>query len=633
MVQTDDNTTYYRTNFEGEYSEHAVPFVDSAVDLKEPSSNIIIYGHNIRADGQMFNILKGYKELDYYKEHPVINFDSVYHDGQYKIISVFYTNTKSEHGRIFPYHEFIDAKDAQEAQEFIDDVLIRSIINTGVDVRPSDQLLTLSTCTYEFKDARYVVVARKVRKGEKAEVDTSLASMNPNALYPDVWYKLFGGTKPDEAKLKSELPHDDVSAELLLTEPNSPNINDLMKELSGGTLIEEQDYLIESEIERKIRATMQEGSYENLEDMKNGEEAETTEETAEETAEPEPAEPKPEHPAEEQKEEEVPLPQSEEPEVQAEQPPEAAPETEPQQEEPIEPAPDSEEEEVPDLTEEELKEAEVPEDEAEETEAEEEQEQDERSTGNLSVKINGKTTHGSAYDIVSRMVEAEMGSTFHPEALKAQAVAAYTYVSYNNQKGISPWVAAKDNVSANVRNAVEDVLGEAVCYNGSYINATYCASNAGQSMDAEGVWGGYLPYLVSVDSPGDTDIKAYGATTTLSEDEVAEMIEDYCNVDPYDYGTPDEWFENPEYTNGLYVDSIDVCGQNFSGRSVRENLLESKIKSAAFEVDYDGDEFTFTTYGYGHGVGMSQMGAEYFAKQGWSYVDILTHYYEGTTVQ
>ena len=57
-------------NFEGEYSEHAVPFVDTAVDLKKPSTNTIIYGHNIRTDGQMFNILKGYKDV--YKRQELI---------------------------------------------------------------------------------------------------------------------------------------------------------------------------------------------------------------------------------------------------------------------------------------------------------------------------------------------------------------------------------------------------------------------------------------------------------------------------------------------------------------------------------------------------------------------------------
>lgn len=66
---------------------------------------------------------------------------------------------------------------------------------------------------------------------------------------------------------------------------------------------------------------------------------------------------------------------------------------------------------------------------------------------------------------------------------------------------------------------------------------------------------------------------------------------------------------------------------------MRENLLEAKINSAAFEVDYADGVFTFTTYGYGHGVGMSQQGADYYAMQGWDYVDILTHYYTGTTVR
>ena len=146
------------------------------------------------------------------------------------------------------------------------------------------------------------------------------------------------------------------------------------------------------------------------------------------------------------------------------------------------------------------------------------------SAGQLEVKINGKTVRASAYEIVSRMVEAEMGSTFQPEALKAQAVAAYTYVRFHNQAGVIPIVAAKDTPCAQVKQAVQEVLGEAVYYDGKIINATYGASNAGQSMDAEHVWGNALPYLVSVDSPGDTTLRAYGATKTFSEQEIAELI-------------------------------------------------------------------------------------------------------------
>ena len=70
-----------------------------------------------------------------------------------------------------------------------------------------------------------------------------------------------------------------------------------------------------------------------------------------------------------------------------------------------------------------------------------------------------------------------------------------------------------------------------------------------------------------------------------------------------------------------------------TGRKLRESIFS--LRSTAFEVDYDpdGDQFLFTTYGYGHGVGMSQVGAGYYAKQGWDYVEILEHYYSGAVVE
>lgn len=138
------------------------------------------------------------------------------------------------------------------------------------------------------------------------------------------------------------------------------------------------------------------------------------------------------------------------------------------------------------------------------------------SKNTLAIKVNGKTVKGSAQNIVGRVVEAEMGASFSQEALKAQAVAAYTYIRYNNQKGTIPSLPAKSSVSAKVEDAVEQVIGEALYYQGEYINATYCASNAGNSVDSENVWGGYLPYLRSVESPGDTTLKAYGAVKRFS---------------------------------------------------------------------------------------------------------------------
>jgi len=89
------------------------------------------------------------------------------------------------------------------------------------------------------------------------------------------------------------------------------------------------------------------------------------------------------------------------------------------------------------------------------------------------------------------------------------------------------------------------------------------------------------------------------------------------------------------YGAGKYVNTVKLCGSNIKGRLVREGLLQSKIRSSAFEVEYDSSakEFIFTTYGYGHGVGMSQLGANYYAKQGWTYDEILEHYYSGAVVK
>lgn len=108
-----------------------------------------------------------------------------------------------------------------------------------------------------------------------------------------------------------------------------------------------------------------------------------------------------------------------------------------------------------------------------------EEESSATSSGTLSIQVNGEVIRGSASKIIGRMVEAEMGPTFQEEALKAQAVAAYTYVRYHNQRGTSPSVVAKDTVSDEVQDAVDQVIGEAIYYDGEYINATFCASMRG----------------------------------------------------------------------------------------------------------------------------------------------------------
>ena len=133
--------------------------------------------------------------LDYYKEHPTFEMDTVKYNGDWKIFSVFKTNTLSSQGEPFNYLRTSFSSDS-DFLNFIYQMEIRSMFNTGVDVSADDQIVLLSTCSYEMDGFRTVIAARKVREGEDTTVDTSKVTWNSTVLYPDGWYSAKGGTKP-----------------------------------------------------------------------------------------------------------------------------------------------------------------------------------------------------------------------------------------------------------------------------------------------------------------------------------------------------------------------------------------------------------------------------------------------------
>lgn len=208
VVQTEDNEKYLDTTFEGKKSKYGTLFADSVCQFDQNglSDNTIIYGHHMR-DGTMFGELKRYREFAFYQEHPVVQFTSLY-DAQtvdWKIISVFIVNTKPYDNEdvVFNYRQVGFANELSFLQ-FVDECRQRSIINTGVDVKYGDKLLTLSTCTYEFSDARLVMIARKVRAGESSEVDLSNTSINGEVVYPKAYYKKTG--KSGRTTVRSYVP-------------------------------------------------------------------------------------------------------------------------------------------------------------------------------------------------------------------------------------------------------------------------------------------------------------------------------------------------------------------------------------------------------------------------------------------
>lgn len=260
--------------------------------------------------------------------------------------------------------------------------------------------------------------------------------------------------------------------------------------------------------------------------------------------------------------------------------------------------------------------------------------------GTLSViNVNTPVT-GDTYDILCRVVQNEVGNTTEWESTKAMAVASYSYIKYyNDYLGSAPTLRLSSMEPGDrVKACVKEVLGEAVYYNGRYANCTYFSISCGVTTTAQSVWGTtQYPYLVSVDSSIDVGYTSgwsnYQQTKTFTAEEVASRMNSYLgtSLDAAN-DDPATWLEIQSRTDGLYVGTVRVGNTTTTGRKIREAILG--LRSHAFDIGYDESSrtFTFTTYGYGHGVGMSQTGSNLYAKQGWTYVQILNHYYPGTTV-
>ncbi len=204
VYQTNNNDFYLLNNSIKEKSVYGAIFADyrDIISPKGNSKNVTLYGHHMK-DGSMFAQLHRYKSVNFYKENPVITFDTIYGTGgNYKVIACMITNSDSmdDNGYFFDFAAPSFRSDA-DFMNWIEQIRRRSLYDTDVDVVASDHILTLSTCTYEVKDKELlcVVVARKVRDGESISVNTGEATTNNKVIYPQAWYDHFGGVKPTYA--------------------------------------------------------------------------------------------------------------------------------------------------------------------------------------------------------------------------------------------------------------------------------------------------------------------------------------------------------------------------------------------------------------------------------------------------
>ena len=265
----------------------------------------------------------------------------------------------------------------------------------------------------------------------------------------------------------------------------------------------------------------------------------------------------------------------------------------------------------------------------------------------LTVTMNGQVVSGPASQILAQIVAVEMTSTWHPEAIKAQAIATHSYLEFQYRRGVTaPAVSGRSGPSHNIVNNVATVSDLIMTYNGRPINASYTASVAGRTNPSSQVWGTNYPYLQSVESKYDYMTSGYEKVYTVSAERMKEILESRINVQ-LDIEDAANWFSVIDYTDGGYVRRMKVgnattyTGSNGNTRSITGYYFASDImasadmplRSAAFDIEYENGTFTITTRGYGHGVGLSQWGAEMYARQeGWTYDQILRHYYTGVTI-
>ena len=242
-------------------------------------------------------------------------------------------------------------------------------------------------------------------------------------------------------------------------------------------------------------------------------------------------------------------------------------------------------------------------------------------------------------EYVIGVVAAEMPAAFHSEALKAQAVVARTYAMKKSSQGITlvnstshqvynsveqmkaKWGSAYSTYYNKIKNAVNATKGQVLKYNGAYIEALYFSMSNGKTELPTYVWSTNYPYLKVVSSSWDADIPASKYTITMTYSDLSSKLG--VTID-----------ENSEIkilsrTDGDRVNEISIAGKTFTGVKARTIL---GLRSADFDITKTSTGVSITTRGFGHGVGMSQYGANGAAKAGYTYKQILNHYYFGASL-
>lgn len=269
-------------------------------------------------------------------------------------------------------------------------------------------------------------------------------------------------------------------------------------------------------------------------------------------------------------------------------------------------------------------------------------------TSNMSVRVKdtdtGNITSIPFEDYIVGVLAGEMPINFEKEALKAQAVAARSYVMkqmvYNKDKDYdvvdtvmnqvylsdeylqAVWKDDYTEKINKIKTAVMETYNEYLEYDGEVAEALFFSTSVGYTENSEEVFSNKVPYLQSVSSTWDEISPVYQVNYNFSLSEFYKKLN-------LDY-SEELSIEILDSTSTGRIKKLKINGTLFDGSVVVTKL---KLKSNHFTITQNGNNIKIVTKGYGHGVGMSQYGAQAMALKGYTYKDILAHYYKGTSIK
>lgn len=197
VVQTDNDSFYQNHNFKKATSPYGTPFLSYKNDASELDLNNVIYGKNAEKAPRVFGELEAYRNAEFFRKNPVIEYDTLTESYRFKVYGVFLTNSAPEqdNGYVFDY-TVPNLGTVESFAGYVDQINQRRLYDTGVDILSSDKLLTLSTSVDDFEGARLVVVARLIRDDEGKGIDETLVKKNKSPRYPQAWYDAAGKENP-----------------------------------------------------------------------------------------------------------------------------------------------------------------------------------------------------------------------------------------------------------------------------------------------------------------------------------------------------------------------------------------------------------------------------------------------------